>query len=794
MTTKADLQKDIIRELLKKKYFSLKDNSEKTKIRAQLSKEYEVDQVWIKDVVINGYGKEGRRISNEKVMEILSADPSNAIITKTSEDPAEGLATFGNPSEKIYFVSSAPGQEGVGIVKIQKKRKETNSKGLLILNNGNEGPISDVRFNEIRELADGLGILTAAVHRDGVSHKAQEGVLNSAELINTICEFCATYDQADEPWRTNTEQAITARINLERLGLWIASEITMRSQKQFSVEFSKGSTNVPKVLWICLLPPNQEPSNGVYVSVCFDRKGRGLVCGFSESASNPKGLKTVKRSESELRIDVDGVRPGTKFNDTFVNPLEIFKESFDKETFLKHLVISLELCGKYFENHNSSLTASMQRHPREVTLLTSENKDHFEKSLKNSGFVFSQKLPERFLVSLLAKPFVILTGNSGTGKTKIAESLVAWLLGDSRDGHELISVGADWTDNRHVVGFVNYLRPGNDEKSAVYQSTAVLDLLLRATANPSLPFFLILDEMNLSHVERYLADFLSAMESREGVIRLHSEGPPDEEDYRLPRFDKDSVGVPRALKYPRNLFVIGTVNVDETTYMFSPKVLDRAHVIEFQADSDSVEKYLLDPQPLQAIEAVSENVTTAFLALSKAARGIGAYLVDPLPPAIAGVINKHLKTVLAILHRGRFEFAFRTVRELNSYLRVCRQLAKNKDVWDLGERFSKKNHDEGRCNWFSDLDDEILQKVLPRLHGSRSRIGNLVGALCSYFATGKEAEALKFFPANGHEEAAKTLTDAIILSPDAPEFPHCFKKMQTMARVLVEEQFVSFIC
>ena len=97
-------------------------------------------------------------------------------------------------------------------------------------------------------------------------------------------------------------------------------------------------------------------------------------------------------------------------------------------------------------------------------------------------------------------------------------------------------------------------------------------------------------------------------------------------------------------------------------------------------------------------------------------------------------------------------------------------------------------------SWLSDLDDEILQKVLPRLHGSRSRVGNLVGALVCYFATGKEADALQFFPADGQEEAVKTLTDAIILAPDAPEFPRCFKKMQTMARVLVEEQFVSFIC
>ena len=431
---------------------------------------------------------------------------------------------------------------------------------------------------------------------------------------------------------------------------------------------------------------------------------------------------------------------------------------------------------------------------REISLLKSEDRNNFVIALKNSGFVAESGLPEAFFQSLITKPFVILTGNSGTGKTKIAELLVAWLHGERSDCHELVPVGADWTDNRHVLGFVNYLRPGNDVKMAVYQSTAVLDLILRATGSPSIPFFLILDEMNLSHVERYFADFLSAMESREGFIRLHSEGPSDEENFRLPRFDNDSIGVPRSLAYPRNLFVIGTVNVDETTYMFSPKVLDRAHVIEFQADPDLTLKFFADRQTLQVMEPASEKVSTGFLGLSKAAREIGASLVDPLPPKAADAINKHLKSILKILCRGRFEFAFRTVKELNSYLRVCRQLANDKDSWDSGMKLSKKERDEGRGNWLSDLDAEILQKILPRLHGSRSRMGSLVGALVCYFATGKEADALEFFPDDGKEEATKTLTDAISLPPDAQEFPRCSKKMKTMARVLLEEQFVSFIC
>ena len=137
--------------------------------------------------------------------------------------------------------------------------------------------------------------------------------------------------------------------------------------------------------------------------------------------------------------------------------------------------------------------------------------------------------------------------------------------------------------------------------------------MLAANQKKEYPHFLILDEMNLSHVERYFADFLSAMEARNGVIRLHDEGPRDDLNFCLPRFDGDPVGVPREIPYPPNFFVIGTVNVDETTYMFSPKVLDRAHVIEFQVDAKNIGKFLDDPKELEAHPAAGEALAKEFL-------------------------------------------------------------------------------------------------------------------------------------------------------------------------------------
>ena len=139
-----------------------------------------------------------------------------------------------------------------------------------------------------------------------------------------------------------------------------------------------------------------------------------------------------------------------------------------------------------------------------------------ERTINDTGFVHAPDLVRRFISSIATKPFVILTGNSGTGKTKLAQLLAHWMTGSvdsSPNGYAVIPVGADWTDNRNVVGFVNHLRK-DGQQNPIYQSTPVLDLLLRAIADPSHPYFLILDEMNLSHVERYFSDFLSAMESK----------------------------------------------------------------------------------------------------------------------------------------------------------------------------------------------------------------------------------------------------------------------------------------
>ncbi|MBC8725764.1 restriction endonuclease [Paraburkholderia sp. 31.1] len=159
--------------------------------------------------------------------------------------------------------------------------------------------------------------------------------------------------------------------------------------------------------------------------------------------------------------------------------------------------------------------------------------------------------------------FAVLTGISGSGKTQLA-----WNYGLAACGAEdgqtervrIVPVQPGWFDPTPLFGYVSPL-------SQQYCSAPFLELLLRAARDPERPYVVILDEMNLSHPEQYLAPLLSTMETR-GWIDLHE-------------MPEDITDVPRRVQYPPNLAIIGTLNMDETTHGLSDKVLDRAFTLEF---------------------------------------------------------------------------------------------------------------------------------------------------------------------------------------------------------------------
>jgi energy-coupling factor transporter ATP-binding protein EcfA2 len=201
------------------------------------------------------------------------------------------------------------------------------------------------------------------------------------------------------------------------------------------------------------------------------------------------------------------------------------------------------------------------------------------------GFTFTRWQIATFYAALKTKGFVILSGLSGTGKTRLAQYFAELMpepevqLADEpasqkRPNYHFAAVRPDWRDAKPLLGYYNPL-------TETYEFTALLRFILqadgdyRAHQSGAKPHFIILDEMNLARVEYYFADFLSVLESgrsEDGYTReaLRFQYPPETEGETPPR----------QLRLPPNLYVVGTVNVDETTHAFSSKVLDRAFTIE----------------------------------------------------------------------------------------------------------------------------------------------------------------------------------------------------------------------
>lgn len=308
---------------------------------------------------------------------------------------------------------------------------------------------------------------------------------------------------------------------------------------------------------------------------------------------------------------------------------------------------------------------------------------------------FKSKFAKRYIQSLLAKPFVILTGNSGTGKTRISKQFAEYLevdFGNDEKNWVLVPVGADWTDNTKIIGYYNPLANDGNGK---YEKTVILKLIERANLpeNRNVPFFIILDEMNLSHVERYFADFLSHMETPDLKFALD--------------------GYPGVVRYPENLFVVGMVNIDETTYMFSPKVLDRANVIEFKPEENSVLDLFVNPADNENINPACDGTAEAFEKMAAFIRAGKSNLdVDTLVE-----IQDVFKRIYEIVEKSGYEFAYRTVREIRQYLSAAYELTEDKETFDL----------------YAVIDEQLIQKILPKIHGNNKEIGGLLeemAALC----------------------------------------------------------------
>jgi len=381
-----------------------------------------------------------------------------------------------------------------------------------------------------------------------------------------------------------------------------------------------------------------------------------------------------------------------------------------------------------------------------------------------------------------ARPNLLIVGLSGEAKTAFqriftvgsravlrreatdrTETLVVDLP-DSRHQpvgevtHELVAVRPDWTDARALTGFYNPLTKS-------YVSTPALDLLRQAqseverasaSALPPRPFFLLFDEMNLARVEHYFSDFLSAMESGE-EIHLH-----DDDDLA----DAEENPVPKRIKIPKNVFVVGTVNVDETTYMFSPKVLDRAFVIEFNhVDLDALSG-----------RASGDGDETTTLALAKMGAGL-RLLGKPddeewtrFETALDGEFVRTLKAIHGALAVDNRHFGYRVAREIARFVDLAREQT-----------------DGSPAALRTAFDVAVLAKVLPKLHGGQAEIERPLQNVF-HIVTGTDNAAPFDLDGFAPDGVVLTRADGVPLP-----LPRTALKLWRMRQRLRTQGFVSFI-
>lgn len=410
--------------------------------------------------------------------------------------------------------------------------------------------------------------------------------------------------------------------------------------------------------------------------------------------------------------------------------------------------------GKTTEKENPSVTIDEENNNDKKTESNHKDSDIY-KFFNSKELYFPEEILSRYFLSLKTKPFVILTGISGTGKTKIAQIFADYLLKEIKNEKEkhkaFIPVRPDWMDNKGLLGFYNIL----DQK---YHSTKFLEIILEAKKNTNEPYFIILDEMNLSKVEMYFSDFLSIMETRTlddvkgETINLHSQSPVH---------SVEGNEIRSKIHIPQNVFITGTVNVDETTYMFSPKVLDRANVIEFNEvdletyageKANKTESFYI-PQDLTKELITPESEKEPFCSKK-----------DYMELRKKEPENyKALNELLNILKEFNLHFGYRVVNEISRFICLAKEY--------IGKQF----------DFDAAFDIQILQKILPKFHGTQAKLEQPL------------KEILRFCYENRQIDNIEDTIEKAVRYDNGSNYPRSAQKVARMILNLRAQGYTSFI-
>lgn len=445
----------------------------------------------------------------------------------------------------------------------------------------------------------------------------------------------------------------------------------------------------------------------------------------------------------------------TDFDEILDSIFQVKLSSHDKVNVYLSYFTNLLIDNNHKVSINSAVDSiNTELHP-DIVFANNPKKyfDYFTIGLKSdiSAVINNSSIYRSYITALRTKPFLLLAGISGTGKSQKVQELAFMTCPDGEMRNEggttpgnycLVEVKPNWHDSTELLGYYSAL-------SGKYELTDFIRFAYKASQNKDVPFFLCLDEMNLAPVEQYFAEFLSVLETRKKVgdeiltqyllskdrfsncelqkkVLVKDEGDIIEGDkqYKMEFLysEKDAEIITylkeKGLTLPDNLFVIGTVNMDDTTHQFSRKVIDRAFTIEmnggkmsemFSPESKMLLEYRDEPIPLEAFKA---EFVRAYEVLDDARFAKYKDVISTRIPKLLGDSDGSAEadSINGILNETPFRVSYRVQNELVLYLSILIERA----------NFPEPDQIEGLIGEATLA--ILLEKVLPRVQGEQKQL------------------------------------------------------------------------
>lgn len=527
--------------------------------------------------------------------------------------------------------------------------------------------------------------------------------MNHISIINTLLKKCFSNANVlnDAKLTSDIDSSISDIITKD-----IPKQLSLMLNNNYIIKGSVGAGRATKTPWISILDKEITTSTreGVYVVFLFASDFRRIYLTFNQGTTVP-GQFGPRLSKKEISANSQAIRKMLQYNDSVLkvdNQADIADERYQTGAIYYTL---WDTDNEVMCNNLIKLYLDIYQTYKEKT------KGYFKTNINSMIIDNQQKLKYRpYITAIKSKPFLLLAGISGTGKSRIVREMAraCWEEGTEEykahkpKNFEMVQVKPNWHDSSELIGYVSRVS-GKSE----FIVGDFLKFIAKAWENLEVPYFLCLDEMNLAPVEQYFAEYLSVIESRkfqdDGTVMTDAIFKKVDEEWYfnltaqltsneaiLQQFNTNGITI------PQNLIVVGTVNMDETTFSFSRKVLDRAMTIEMN-----------EVDLKRGLEQRHEQIGKLGKAelIGSAVEGVDIY--EPNKDVCDKVID-YLQKINAELEGTPFKVAYRTRNEFLLYV-----------VNNLPYK------QEGKSEDFviqRALDEITSMKVLSRIEGDETKV------------------------------------------------------------------------